>query len=250
MDQTFNLFDIALFLVTFLIAFSGFIKGFIKGVVSVLIWIIAIVVTYFASPYVAQFLSNYSDSSLITYAASRLFLFIFVFFLLSIAVSESVKDLRKKIPSSFDRSFGFLFGIFKSILIFSIFYSAIYKSFAFISDKTGVEKEVPTWIKNAKTSSILKITSTYVDPAVETFIQSVTDNFYKSALDKKGLDNKIDEISDQDNDRVNELQEVQRKIKRRRESNKKPKTYEDEIFDYGYSKKDIEKMKRLIEIVE
>lgn len=246
MDQTFNLFDIAFFFITFLFAFSGFVKGFVKIMASLLIWAVAIAITYLCASYVTDFLSNYSSNSMINYAAARLVLFVLVFFLLSIAVAEPVNELRKKLPASFDRSFGFLFGMFKSLLIFSIFYSALYNIYDFLDKKTGTKKEIPSWIINAKTASILKISSSYVDPMMKSFVTSVMDNFYKNNLDKEALDQKIDEISTQDEDLSN-FRNLERTTNQK---NNTTKNDEGKASDSGYSKKDIEKMKRLIEIVE
>jgi uncharacterized membrane protein required for colicin V production len=233
MLESFNLFDLAFFGFTILFAILAFFRGFIKEISSLFIWITALAVSYFTSPYVSDLLSRYSDSEVAIYAATRVIVFVSVFFIISISISGYVKDLKEVVPSSFNRSFGVLLGICKSILIFSFIYSAAYNATFVISKKTGEKVALPTWMTEAKCGNILKIPASEINPLVKKFVEAIADNFY-SSFAPKTLDDKIEQVIDES------------------QNQKDAKAYkeEDEVFDYGYTKKDIQKMNRLIDVIE
>lgn len=239
MSTTFNLFDIIFFGFTFALAIFGFFRGFVKELAGFLIWVISITASYFIAPFFSDLLLKYSDSKTAIYASSRIIIFVFIFITLALSTSEFVKDLSNRIPSSFDRSFGILLGVCKSILIFSIIYSAAYNTTMLISKKQNKEIEFPKWITEAKSGTFLKVPALVVNPLVKKFVNAVIENFYKlPAPTTNELDGKIDEI--------NKEGETSKGSKTKPDEN----ATNDDIYDYdGYSKKDIEKMNRLIDII-
>jgi membrane protein required for colicin V production len=235
MTTTFNLFDLIFLGLTFFLAVFGFFRGFIKELAAFIIWIISISASYFIAPFLSDLLLKYSESKTAIYASSRIIIFIFMFLTLSFSTSEYIKGLSDKIPASFNRSFGVLFGISKSILIFSIIYSAVYNATIIVSKKQDQEVEFPKWMIEAKSGPLLKVPASALNPLVKKFVNAVTENFY-NVSSSKNLDDKINEIDKED--KVNKNAKI--------ESDKKSEN----IYDYdGYSKKDIEKMNRLIDII-
>lgn len=240
MLEAFNLFDLAFFGLTFIFALVGFFRGFVREFSALLIWIISIAASYFIAPFLSDLLLRYSDSKMAIYASSRIILFIFVFFVLSFATSDYISDLRQRIPRSSDASIGVLFGILKSILIFSIIYSAIYNASVILSAKQETEVKLPSWMVQAKSGFILQIPASELNPLVKKFVKAISDNLDNSYLKPKNLDNKIDQVIEED------------KMSIENTKNKKDDTNvkDDTIFDYnGYSKKDIQKMNRLIDVI-
>lgn len=239
MSTTFNLFDLIFFGFTFFLAVFGFFRGFVKEIAAFLIWVISITASYFIAPFLSDLLLRYSDSKTAIYASSRVIIFVFMFITLAFSTSEYVKSLSDRIPSSFDRSFGVLLGVCKSILIFAIVYSAVYNTTILLSKKQNREVEFPKWMSEAKSGVILKVPALAINPLVKKFVNAVIENFYKlPASTQSDLDGKIDEI--------NKEGEVNKDSKTKPDK----KNTDDELYDYdGYSKKDIEKMNRLIDII-
>ncbi len=245
MSETFNLFDLAFFGFTFIFALIGFFRGFVREFSALLIWIISIATSYFISPFLSDLLMSYSDSKMAIYAASRIILFIFVFFALSFATSDYISDLKQKIPRSSDASIGVLFGILKSILIFAIIYSAVYNASVVMSQKQETEVTLPVWMVQAKSGSILKIPASELNPLVKKFVKAVSDSLDSSSLKPKNLDDKIDQVIEE-GDKKSDAKNVKDDANTKDDANIK----DDEIFDYdGYSKKDIQKMNRLINLL-
>ena len=246
MSTIFNLFDLAFFALTFFFAVFGFFRGFIKELAVLFIWVISVSVSYFFAPFLSDLLLKYSDSKVSIYASSRIIIFVFIFLTLTISTSEYLKDLKEKIPSSFNRSFGILLGICKSILIFAIIYSAVYNSTIIVSNKQNKEIAFPKWMSESKSGSLLKIPSSIVNPLVKKFVNAVVENFYNlSPSTIKDLDKKIEEIN---GDKVSKTDDEN--INKNSNSESKDIDKDDKAFDYqGYSKKDIEKMNHLINII-
>lgn len=133
------------------------------------------------------------------------------------------------------------------------------------------EKDLPEWLTQAKCFSIVKFAGEVIDP----FVSKAIDSAAKNLLDetkpiKINLDDKIDEVIDYENGVSDEvggsagaMGEVKAFAKEPKTLTKEPKSAEpkpvaketpssgqkSEEKDKGYSKKEIEKMNRLIEIV-
>lgn len=225
MSETLNLFDIAFFSLTILFAFLGFFRGIVKELAGLLVWVSAIAASYYLTPYLVDALSGYSDSKMLIYAGSKIIVFVLTFFIVSMSIAGFVKDLRKSVPGSFDKTFGFLFGVGKSVFIFALIYSAAMNIVS--NNKT------PKFLAEAKTATILIIPAEQVEPFVKSCVKAVSDNFYGTSKKKNDLDDKIEEI-----------------IEEKEVTTQDEESEGDKVFDYGYSKKDIEKMNRLIDIVD
>lgn len=248
MSTTFNTFDLIFIAFAFIFIFVAFFRGFVKEVCSLIIWVIALFISYFGAPLLADLFSSYSSNKLVLDIVSRLILFIVVFFILMFSTASFVEDLKDKMPTLLDRSLGVFYGICKTLLIFGVFYSMTLNCYALLLGKNQDPKadKVPSWLSEARFGNIIRISGEVVDPVVNAFITAVVKNmdkpdFLPKSLDPQTLDGKVDEIINQDSSKKNKDSKV-----------KDPSlnSLEDDIEkETGYSKKDIEKMNRLIDVV-
>lgn len=231
MSETLNLFDLIFIGFGILFIFIAFLRGFVKEIFALLNWILALVLSHLLTPYAAKFFASYSASKLVIDIFSRIGIFIIVFLVTAISTNSLCKALKEKMPKFLDRSLGVLYGIGKTLLIFGFIYSLIVNVYGSLIGKTSEEKTVrlPIWLTEAKCHNILKITGTALDPLVKAVFEAIMKNFDQVAPQQKNLDKKIDEVIENKTD-SEQLEEV--------------------IDDYGYRKKDIEKMNRLIEIIQ
>lgn len=127
------------------------------------------------------------------------------------------------------------------------------------------ENPEPKWLKDAKCYSLLKFSGDAVNPIVKTFMNSISVNLEKALPKEENLDEKIDEIMEENsldtetkqakeiNDKVEKVKnDVKKEVKEEKKDEKKSdvKDAKPTAKDAGYSKKDIEKMNRLIDIVD
>ncbi|MBM5783195.1 MAG: hypothetical protein FJ368_07250 [Pelagibacterales bacterium] len=245
MDTTFNIFDLIFFGSVFLFSFIAFFRGLVKEIASFLIWVISAAATYFLSPLLTKFLLSYYQNETVLYFASRSLIFIAIFLTLSLSLSESIKNFKERVPTLFDKSFGALFGVIKAILIFAIFYSAVYNASVLVSIrqnfdvKEGVKVKMPSWIENAKCGNVLKISSSVVDPLVKKFVEAISEKVYNSNLVPEKSEKEINDSA------INE--EKNKNSDKNLDGNSSSENLKE---SGGYNKRDIEKMNRLIEIIE
>lgn len=108
---------------------------------------------------------------------------------------------------------------------------------SFVGKKNGqkkIEAELPNWLKESRSHSIIKTSGEILDPLVIIFIGSITKNLDKVMPNKEELDQKINEVIDEKVEKVKPTESFETKVDR----------------DAGYNKKDIQKMDRLIEIID
>jgi uncharacterized membrane protein required for colicin V production len=249
MSTTFNLFDLIFITFTFIFVVTAFIRGFIKEMFSLLAWVVALLVSYFGAPFLAKFLSSYSDNKMVLAVISRAILFILTFVILLFSTSGLSDGIKDKMPKLLDRSLGVLYGIGKTILIFSVIYSVTINLYSLLLGKQQDPdaSKVPQWLSEAKCGNILKISGEIIDPAVRAFMSGVTKNLNKSP---KTLDDKIDEVVDEVDVDVKAKNKTNSKTSDSSKTSNPEEDLNDEIErETGYNKRDIEKMNRLIEVI-
>lgn len=257
MSATFNTFDLIFMAFSLLFIVVAFFRGFVKEIFSLLIWVVALMVSHFGAPVIAKLLTSYTGSKLVLDVVSRILLFIFTFFGLLFATSDLVDNIKEKMPSLLDRSLGIFYGILKSLLIFGAVYAITANLYGMLLGKKGEagEKKVPQWMVEAKFGKVLKMSGAVLDPAIESFIGAVMKNFDKSGMMPKSLDDKIDEVIEEDKTkpvtkdhdldfqaRTDQVSET-----KTNKDNKKTKSLDEET---GYDKKNIDKLGRLIDIID
>ncbi len=260
MSTTFNTFDLIFLAMSLLFVVVAFFRGFVKELASLIIWIIALCACHFLSPLLAKALSSYSSNKIILELVSRFMIFIVTFFTLLLSTSTLVGEVKEKMPALLDRSLGIFYGIVKSVLIFGIFYSVTANLYTFLlGDKNDpTVTKVPQWMEDARFSKIMHISASIVDPAVQSFMNQTIKSFDKSGVLPQTLDSKIDEVIDEKINKGSKDLDFQARgdessTKKRSNSSvnydeeKNAKEIEKET---GYDKKNIDKLGRLIDVID
>lgn len=241
MSTSFNFVDLAFIAFALIFVITAFLRGFVKEVFSLTVWALSITLAYVLAPYVSKALSSYSDSKLVIDISSRMLIFVTFFIIFSISTSGLRDALKEKMPKIFDRSLGVLFGIVKTLLVFGLLYSVTIQATAFVSGKKleDGKQEAPSWMKEAKSYNILKMSGEVLNPLAKQLFDGVAKNF-KQVLppQPEDLDSKIDELMDK-KDQIDDGLDPMKESAQKAVDNKA-----------GYNKKDIEKMNRLIEIID
>jgi membrane protein required for colicin V production len=239
MSTTINILDLVFITFTIIFVVTAFFRGFVKEVFALFSWILALTLSYLLAPYAADLLGKFYNNKLAIDISARSIIFVIVFFVTATSTSGLCKSLKDKVPLVFDRSLGVLFGLIKTLLIFGFVYALALNLFGFLLGKasaTATDK-MPIWLKEAKCYSILRFSGEILDPLVKKFFDAATENFDQVIPKPKNLDEKIDEVVDEKNKATENLDassdDLQKALK-----------------DSGYNKKDIEKMNRLIEIID
>jgi uncharacterized membrane protein required for colicin V production len=246
MSTAVNIVDLVFFGFTFIFVLTAFLRGFVKEVFALLNWIISFTLSYALAPYLGKMFLFYTKSTLIADISARTIIFILCFIIFIFATHGMCKDIKEKINQSFDRSLGVLFGLVKTLLVFGLVYSIIMNMYGFLLGKgksKADESQLPKWFTEAKSYNIMKVSGSILDPMVKVVFEEVVKNFDRVAPDMiegvnpDALNNLMDKTVQGSEVSTDLIQSGSEKI-------------EKTIEDKGYNKKDIEKMNRLIEIVQ
>lgn len=243
MTATLNMFDLIFIFATLIFVIIAFFRGFIKEIFALINWIITILLTYLLSPFVARFIEHYSHNKTVAVVASSSMVFIVIFILVALSTRKLADSLKDKISSTLDQVFGVIYGFFKSMLIFGLVYSFTVNFYESLALDLKKEEEsakphkdkMPEWLAQARFLPIIGFSGKVLNPLVQKAIKDAMEILPESDSKAKTLDEKIDEVA-KDTDKTPP-----------HEDQKKSDVKYDET---GYSKKEIEKMNRLIEIVE
>jgi membrane protein required for colicin V production len=251
--SSFNILDIIFFTLTFFIVLVACYRGAVKEVFSLLNWIIAFALSYLISPYLADLLSPYFDSRLVLDVSVRIATFILSFIAFFFLTGNFTQDLSESINIYINRLLGLFFGVIKSLLIFGLVFSLYNCFFDYALGKKFVRKDsvkMPKWFNDSYSAPIITFSGEIIDPAVRGFIGILKINFSEvlktpEIIKNGGLDNEYTKellkekaIENQNNSNIETpKQEV------------KKNSFTQQKNDLGYDKKDIEKMQRLIEII-
>jgi uncharacterized membrane protein required for colicin V production len=235
MSETFNLFDLIFMAFSVIILIVAFFRGFVKEIFSLFNWVVAFVISHLLSPFISGFFNSSSISSTITDIGVRSVVFVSVFFIVMLSTSGFCKEVQKKIPDPFDKSLGVFYGLVKILLIFGVTYALFINSLELFLNKKINEnsKEYPKFLKEARFHGVIKFSGEFVSPMVKGFFEGMSESFDKESLNKiqpkNILDKKIDDILENKDDASKFLDKTNK--------------------ESGYNKRDIEKMNRLIEII-
>ena len=249
----FNILDIIFFTITLFIVIVACYRGAVKEVFSLLNWIIAFALSYLISPYLADAISPYFESRLVLDVVVRIVTFMLSFIAFFLLTGRFTQDLSESINIYINRFLGLCFGAIKSLLIFGLLFSLYNCFFDYALGKRFVRKDsskMPTWFKDAYSSSIISFSGELLDPVVRGFIGILKINFsdilktpeiiktnsFENEYSKELLKEKTSEIQNNSN-----IGTKNPEIKKNNFTQQKN--------DLGYDKKDIEKMQKLIEII-
>ena len=251
--------DIVVFVILFIFAILAFLKGFIKDFFSTLNLILATIASYILGPIVSKFFVSGSGASQIMIDLGIRFGVFIAFLIIGAIVSSKIsKPLSAKIPNSIDQSLGFGFGFAKGYLILS-FVVAVILSFFTAPDASNkgsfTKKSGPRWLQESKSYGILLVGANLVKPFIDNMTDQVRTNAGGETKEESPKKNKAESI---DNFiKAKKLYDQMNEDQNKAPSSAAEKKNEEKVVDIkdaeqeekGYTKQELEKMKRLIEIM-
>ncbi len=243
MSTTFNMFDLIFMASAVIFLIVAFFRGFVKEIFALLNWILAISLTYFLSPFLAKFIESYSHNKASANIISTAFLFIIIFIASVFLLREIANSLKDRMPATLDQILGVVFGALKTFLVFGLVFAFTVNIYSMMLGK----KTIPNWLQDAKCKPYIEPFGKAFDSIVKKAVYGAKENFTNQkgdVLEQDKLDEKIEEVI-----------EEEKPTKPITESPKQPskkaaKESSGKNNEKGYTKKEIEKMNRLIEIVE
>lgn len=251
--MTFTTFDFIFFVITAIIVLIAFYRGIVKEFFSLINWVLSFAMSYLLSPILCDLLVNFFDSKLVMNISVRIVLFLLTFIIFLFATLRLAGDLTESMNIYLNRILGILLGALKSLILFGAIYSLYNCFFDYALGQKIVAKNkyrLPAWYLNSYSSPIVTKTGEFVDPVVRGFF----------SLAKKNVDDfiKIDEAVKPkiDNDIINKYSDeigseiiAKKPVDEDIMNNKIVRSIPKKTNDVGYDKKDIEKMQKLIEII-
>jgi len=227
--------DSIFFLIVFIVAFFSFLKGFIRDFLGTLNLIIAFFASYFFSPFVAEFVVHVGAPVIISDLSARFLIFVGVLIIGSVINHKVAYPLTKSIPSSIDSSLGFGFGFLKAYLITALIFAFVISFY----DKSSMEsgKIGPKWLLGSKTYDILMFAAKPLEPIVDNVLLNI-----KGKVDKENLEKETQEGINQI------IEEEEKDILPQYDVEEIPNLQEGD--DQGYSPEELQKLNRLIELME
>lgn len=253
MSTTFNILDLIFLALTLVFVITAFLRGFVREVFALLNWIMALGISHLITPVISHLFYSYSTNTMVIDVVIRLIIFIFIFIATAMTTSKLRKAIKEKIPTSFDTSLGVFYGLLKSVLIFGFIYSLMTNLYGFALDTSAKQaaKKLPLWAREAKTYRLISFAGETIDPIVKTFFDSVAQNFDRKIPRDTELDSKIDKVLDKeinlDNFDKEKIDDIDSK---RLNDTLESDAMKEALENSGYDKRDIQKMNRLIEIVQ
>jgi membrane protein required for colicin V production len=245
MATTFNTLDLIFLAFTAIFVLTAVLRGFVKEIFALCNWVISLTISYFLTPYITELLAPHFESKMAVDLVTRSGVFALVFLITAFSTSGLRDSFYKKMPRVFDRSLGLLFGFVKTLIIFGVIYSVYFSAYDLVlGNKLKDTKKEPELLEKAKCRSLLKFSGEMVGPFVIKFFEAITQNFdHVMPKPEDFLKNKIDEIIKEKSAEAVDGAAI--------DENAKPMTDEElrAMGDSGYSKKNIEKMNQLIEII-
>lgn len=232
----FNILDLVFISLGLIFVIIAFFRGFIREVFSLVNWVISVTIASLLSPLVAKLLSHYLSNKLMVDLGSKILIFVLAFIIVGISTSKLSLAMKKSLPSSIDQSLGILYGLFKTLLIFGVVYSVI-NNFYMGTISSAVKKSanfsqndyLPKWLTSAKSYKIIKSSGELIDPLIKNMINS-------------SIKNVEIELNTSNSKAINLNQTT-------KSSPKSEASDSSDNSNIGYTKKEIEKMDRLIDVI-
>ncbi|MFZ9469762.1 MAG: CvpA family protein [Rickettsiales bacterium] len=250
--MTFTTFDFIFFVISAIIVLIAFYRGIVKEFFSLINWVLSFAMSYLLSPILCDLLVNFFDSKLVMNISVRIVVFLLTFVIFLFSTIRLANDLTESMNIYLNRSLGILLGAVKSLILFGAVYSLYNCFFDYALGQKIVAKNkyrLPAWYLNSYSSPIVTKTGEFVDPVVRGFFSIAKknvndlikiDDVVKPKIENELISKYADEIETdivikKPVDDENNKNKIGRPIKKNN--------------DVGYDKKDIEKMQKLIEII-
>ncbi|MFT5703339.1 MAG: putative membrane protein required for colicin V production [Rickettsiales bacterium] len=234
-------FDITIFVILFIFAILAFLKGFIKDFFATTNLVLATILSSFLAPIIINLLpGNYAQ--ILVDLGVRFATFVILLIVFSIISSKISTPLSKKIPTAINQSLGFGFGFSKGYLIlafsFAIILSLAHENVSSKQDRIG-----PDWFSKSRSYGLVYFGANLLKPFTDNMINQVTGS------------SAADDISDKKSEIGESIGDIMKTKKLYEDLNEQ--LDEDNFLEEpakekesGYTKQEIDKMNRLIEIVK
>ena len=146
-----NNIDFFIMFVTLISMFYGYIRGFAKESLSIFSLIISSLICIHLYPSISEYVKNYINLPVIADGISLLVLFFTIYSLLSIVTNLLLNSITNSSIKIIDKNFGIIFGFVRAIIILSLI--------NIILTWTIWKKEIPKWLLEAKSTSIINDSS-------------------------------------------------------------------------------------------
>ena len=248
-----NYVDGALIFILLLFALLSFLKGFIKDFFSTLNLILAIVISYVASPVITRLFSKNETQQLIIELGTQFTIFIILLIIFSILTSKISTPLSERIPGSVNQSLGFGFGFLKGYVILSFVFAGLLYFYSYSSNTNPKIKQKigPEWLEKSKSYNFLEYGANIAKPIIDNALTKARGDDYSGDARQDHIDNimrtkklydEIDKMNNPDSPTSNIEQKKEQPLDKDIKSDNKD-------GESGYTKQELEKMKRLIEIM-
>ena len=246
MLEQYNIFDLVFLASCAIFILTAFFRGFVKEIFGLFNLIAALFASYWLSQVISNIFFGGSIAGAISIIALRSIIFFATFFISFLLTRSLCKELKNKLPKSLDSSIGVLFGLTKSIFIFAAIYCVLITSMSLFYNKNinRNSSELPIFLKEAKFLDLISSSSKLIQKPIKLFIYDIFKDLNNSEFrnyNANPLDQKINDVIN------NSDRDYNKKIKKNIGNLKKIGNIDDKN---GYNKKDIDKMNRLIEIID
>jgi membrane protein required for colicin V production len=258
MTLTPNSIDGALIFILLVFAFLSFLKGFIKDFFSTLNLILAIVISYAVSPIISKLISSNGTQQLMIELGTQFAVFIVLLIIFSIITSKISTPLAEKIPGAVNQSLGFGFGFVKGYVVLSFAFASLIYFYSYSDNKSPKIKERvgPEWLRKSKSYDFLEFGADLAHPIIENALSRAKGNEsgegamgdqIDTIMRTKKLYDEIDKLNNGDSSALDSLDKKEPQQPDPQDS--KPDVKSDKKDESGYTKQELDKMKRLIEIM-
>ncbi len=249
MDTTFNLFDLAFLFGLVIFIAMAFFRGFVREIFALINWVIAIFATLYLSDLIGKGLGTFLSQGFVVNVVSIILSFIIVFIASTILTRRLGTIVKEKIPYTTDQVLGVAYGFLKTFLIFGLIYSFTVNGHGIIfgvSSSSKYKDSMPSWLYESKFRSVISPFGNTLDPVTKMILGKIGPKINVDKVKRKKKDESSGVLGifngSGDSKKVKKLQPYGIF-----DENSKKNAVKKE--KKGYDKKQIEKMDRLIEIV-
>ena len=266
MSLTPSFVDGTIFFILLIFAVLAFLKGFIKDFFSTINLLLATIASYVFPPIISKLFIKGDSSSILTDVGISFAVFVICLIIGSIIISRISTPLSAKIPDAVNQSLGLGLGFAKGYFILSFVFAIFLSMYSGSAvdkpkkDKPIIEKIGPNWLCESKSYGILLFGADIIKPFIDRKMDQINNDNNSGVKDNKALGSELESLDQiiKNNKMYDELldgKDSKAVPATKKEAIdieiKKDKTEDkiDQKEESGQTRQEIEKMKRLIEIM-
>lgn len=250
MIASLSIIDLVVLVITSIFVITAILRGFVGEIFSIFNLVATILAVIYIPPIIKPYVSGLGGNEMVI----DIILNSAIFILSGIAFKIMTSGLRRSasflMPAPIDYPLGVAFAIAKSFLIFGIIFSLAINIYSSIlkQSKIVVLTNLPSWFDQSKSSGMIKFSGQILDPYVDQFLTKNFGNVSK-AIDQDLLNEKINDISKETGYDIPDIDLEKIDSENLNLEKLDSKNVKEKIEDFGYDKKNLEKLNRLIEII-